>query len=169
MSIVSAVVMILIYMRLGDGQSLKNMVPTTVPLVKHPAPNVVLPSASMPKVDIQPVLSVIAVGPAASAASASGALTAKTVEPELVQVEKPAEQAAPAPTSKKQKSKPDMVSVNKKNKDKAKAKAKADALQSEDDRAQKCGLDPAQCAGGAVTHTPAIESTHPAASSEEAK
>lgn len=177
-SIISAVVMILIYVRLGDGQTLKNIAPNTVPMATHPAPSAVPPSVSapMPKVDIQPALSVVAVESAASAESASGVVTTKTVEPEPVQVEKPAEQSvpsAPAPTSKKQKTKPDMASANKKNKDKAKTKAeikvKADAVNSEDDPAKKCELDPTQCVGAYETHTPAIESTHPAASSEEAK
>jgi hypothetical protein len=172
-SVVSAVVMILIYVRLGDGQSLKNIDHTKVPLVTNPAPSVGMSSASMPKVDIQPVLSVITVEPAASA---SGVLASKIIEPEQVQVEKPAEQlapVAPAPTSKKQKSKSDMVSANKKNKDKdrekAKAKINADALKSEEDPAVKCELDPARCVGAAVSYKPAIKNTDSAASSEEAK
>lgn len=169
-SIVSAAVMMLIYVRLGEGQIQSNSLPVA-PLTQGSAPVAARPQLESSMHQVEPIVPALVIEPAAS--GASGVLIAKPVEPESVHLEKPAEQAAPVapvPTSKKQKTKPDMVGTYKKNKDKEKTKpeVKADALKSEEGPAQKCERDPTQCIGAAATHTPATKSAKPAASSEEA-
>ncbi len=165
-SIVSAVVMVLIYVRLGEGQVQNGNMPA-IPSAQQPASVAVMPHRDVSKPEVEPLVPVVTIEPAASVAS--GSLITKSVEPEQVEQEKPAVQAAsaasapaaPVPNSKKQKAKTEMANATKKNK--AKAKAQADAQKHEQESATKCELDPASCANEAV-HTPAAERMQPAAS-----
>lgn len=165
-SIVSAVVMVLIYVRLGEGQVQSGNMPV-IPSAQQPAPIAVLPHRELSKREGEPLVTAVTIESAASVAS--GVLIAKPVESEQVEVEKSAVQAAsaasappvPVPNSKKQKVKADIANATKKSK--VKAQSQADAQKPEQGRATKCELDPANCADEAV-HAPVAESMQPVAS-----
>jgi hypothetical protein len=171
-AVVSAIMMMLIYARLGEARHQVVTVPP-VPSVMQPVP--VVPSVpsvlSVPEAPLTPsALPKHETKPVIEAATAV-AEAASTVSSDALDI-KPADQVVPAATAavpKKSKSKSEMANANKRSKAKAQAKAKAEVLKSEDEQTKKCELDPAQCTNSDAAQTPAVENTQPAASSEEAK